>query len=165
MWIGWWRWFTGPLWINGQDRQCSHWSSALGWLQGWFLAVEGPIGRGGRVDPHHGNGWWWGDAVWLDSDERCEQPIFLDGRLAGARSERAWDAIQCAAGRGCSWTRFIGRGRLAEWSEGRSMAAAGHASLRRQFHQCSGEKRRHVDNDSMGNRRGDDDASLPVYGR
>jgi hypothetical protein len=89
---------------------------ALGWLWGLFLATKGPTGRGGRVDAHHGDGWQWGGAVWPDGDERQRPPIVLDRRSAGARRERAWDAIGCGGGRGCPWVCFIGPGQRAEAS-------------------------------------------------
>jgi hypothetical protein len=47
--------------------------------------VEGPTGRGGRVDPHHSDRWRQGDTVWPDGDERRQQPIVLDGRSVGHR--------------------------------------------------------------------------------
>jgi hypothetical protein len=72
--------------------------------------VEGPTGRGGRVDPHHGDRWGRGDTVWPDGDERRRQPIVVDGRSVGARKGRACDVIGCDGGRWCSWTHFIGRG-------------------------------------------------------
>jgi hypothetical protein len=79
-----------------------------------------PRGWGNRGDPHHGVGGHRGGAVWPGDNGQRWRPEFLDGVVFGAQRTGVGGGIGYGGEMGCSWTLYIGRGRLAVATEERS---------------------------------------------